>query len=67
MFASIPKFMDFFTDDKGLEGLKVLNQIVTEFDKVSTFLLVKLSDMNEKFEYRKLTILKMFYAIEGPF
>ncbi len=46
MFASIPKFMDFFTDEKGLEGLKVLNQIVTEFDKVS--------NMNEKYEYWKL-------------
>lgn len=51
--------MDFFTDEKGLEGLKVLNQIVTEFDKVRTFFLLKvISDMNENHEYRKLIIWK---------
>ncbi|CAL8101856.1 unnamed protein product [Orchesella dallaii] len=37
MFASIPKFMDFFSDDdlsrNGIRGLDVLNQIISEFDK----------------------------------
>lgn len=39
MFASIPHFMDFFADGdlskNGLKGLQILNQIITEFDKVS--------------------------------
>jgi hypothetical protein len=38
MFASIPNFMDFYTENDlnkhGLVCLNVLNQIITEFDQV---------------------------------
>lgn len=40
MFASIPNFSDFYTEESinngGLECLRILNEIISDFDSVST-------------------------------
>ena len=42
MFASIPNFSDFYTEESinngGLECLRILNEIISDFDSVSLFL-----------------------------
>ena len=39
MFASIPNFMDFYTEtdlnDHGIKCLQLLNEIIVDFDNVS--------------------------------
>ena len=41
MFASIPNFMDFYTEtdlnDHGIKCLQLLNEIIVDFDNVSYF------------------------------
>lgn len=41
MFASIPNFSDFYTEESinngGLECLRILNEIISDFDSVSSF------------------------------
>ena len=40
MFASIPNFSDFYTEEGinngGIECLRILNEIISDFDSVST-------------------------------
>lgn len=40
MFASIPNFSDFYTEESinngGLECLRILNEIISDFDSVSS-------------------------------
>ena len=41
MFASIPNFKDFYqqteSNGEGMECIRVLNEIISDFDVVSTF------------------------------
>lgn len=50
MFASIPDFMDFYSENDlnkhGLVCLNVLNQIITEFDQVCIYVHVNLNSTN---------------------
>lgn len=54
MFASIPNFSDFYTEESinngGLECLRILNEIISDFDSVSTGgVLYSLLDHNEQY------------------
>ena len=62
MFASIPNFSDFYTEESinngGIECLRFLNEIISDFDSVSAArhtLEAGWASRNDKFNYNSVT------------
>lgn len=67
MFASIPNYKEFYDESdvnkQGLECLRLLNEIICEFDKVFTIFLFFLAQINSQFIFAiLLTILTLFFV-----
>lgn len=65
MFASIPNFSDFYTEESinngGIECLRFLNEIISDFDSVRNYRFYHLPP-KKQFRHNVLVVDKDFYA-----